>query len=106
MSSITSTPFGHLALRIPREREVGLPSAEIPLAPCSFNAGIELGQLAFIACVVAAGVALRRLAIAWPRWATAVPAHAIGSLAIYWCSSASRASHDPSVSSGPAPSCG
>ncbi len=64
--------------------EVGLPSAEIPLALFSFNVGIELGQLAFISCVVAAGAALRRLSIAWPRWATAVPAYAIGSLAIYW----------------------
>lgn len=64
--------------------EVGLPSAEIPLALFSFNVGIELGQLAFICCVVAAGAGLRRLSIPWPRWTTAVPAYAIGSLAIYW----------------------
>jgi hydrogenase/urease accessory protein HupE len=64
--------------------EVGLPSAEIPLALFSFNVGIELGQLAFIACVVAAGAGLRRLSIAWPRRVTAAPAYAIGTLAIYW----------------------
>ncbi|HEX8108874.1 MAG TPA: HupE/UreJ family protein, partial [Kofleriaceae bacterium] len=64
--------------------EVGLPSAEIPLALFSFNVGIELGQLAFISCVIADGAALRRLSIPWPRRATAVPAYAIGSLAIYW----------------------
>ncbi|HEX3474106.1 MAG TPA: HupE/UreJ family protein [Kofleriaceae bacterium] len=64
--------------------EVGLPSAEIPLALFSFNVGIELGQLAFIACVVAATAVLRRLPLAWPRPVTAVPAYAIGSLAIYW----------------------
>jgi hypothetical protein len=57
---------------------------QIPLALFSFNVGIELGQLAFISCVVAAGAGLRRLSIAWPRRATAAPAYAIGSLAIYW----------------------
>jgi hydrogenase/urease accessory protein HupE len=64
--------------------EVGLPSAEIPLALLSFNVGIELGQLAFIAGVLLVGAALRRLPIAWPRLATAAPAYATGGLAIYW----------------------
>ena len=36
---------------------VGLPQEEIPVALFSFNVGIELGQLAFVACVLA----LRRL---------------------------------------------
>ena len=64
--------------------EVGLPSAEIPLALLSFNVGIELGQLAFIAGVLLVGAALRRLPIAWPRLATAAPAYATGGVAIYW----------------------
>jgi cytochrome P450/NADPH-cytochrome P450 reductase len=29
--------------------------------------------------------ALRRLPVRWPRWAPALPAYGIGSLAIYWC---------------------
>jgi hypothetical protein len=64
--------------------EVGLPSAEIPLALCSFSVGIELGQLAFIAGVLLVSAALRRLPIPWPRPASAAPAYAIGILAIYW----------------------
>ena len=36
-----------------------------------------------VLAVVLLGV-LRRLSIAWPRPATAAPAYAIGSLAIYW----------------------
>ncbi|MFL6197485.1 MAG: HupE/UreJ family protein, partial [Thermoanaerobaculia bacterium] len=48
--------------------EVGLPTAEIPLALFSFNVGIELGQLAFVGAVLLVAVALRRLPVAWPRW--------------------------------------
>jgi hydrogenase/urease accessory protein HupE len=64
--------------------DVGLPSAEIPLSLFSFNVGIELGQLAFIAAVLGLTAVLRRLPITWPRVAAGVPAYAIGSLAIYW----------------------
>jgi hydrogenase/urease accessory protein HupE len=64
--------------------EVGLPAAEIPLALFSFNAGIELGQLAFVAVVLAAAAALKRLAPVWPRWSQAVPAYGIGALAAFW----------------------
>jgi hydrogenase/urease accessory protein HupE len=64
--------------------EVGLPQGEIPLALFAFNVGIELGQLAFVAVVLVAMVALRRLPVRWPRWAPALPAYGIGSLAIYW----------------------
>lgn len=64
--------------------EVGLPQGEIPLALFAFNVGIELGQLAFVAVVLAAMVALRALPVPWPRWAPALPAYAIGSLAVYW----------------------
>lgn len=64
--------------------EVGLPAAEIPLALFSFNVGIELGQLAFVAGVLLAAAALRRLPFAWPRWSAAVPAYGIGAMAIFW----------------------
>jgi hypothetical protein len=63
--------------------EVGLPTAEIPLALFSFNVGIELGQLAFAAVLLAAA-ALRRIPVAWPRWAQAVPAYGIGTMAAFW----------------------
>jgi hydrogenase/urease accessory protein HupE len=64
--------------------EVGLPSAEIPLALFSFNVGIELGQLAFIAAVLLVMAANRRLRVAWPKPAAALPAYGIGSLAAFW----------------------
>jgi len=64
--------------------EVGLPTAEIPLALFSFNVGIELGQLAFVAAVLLVAAALRKLPVAWPRWARAVPAYGIGTMAAFW----------------------
>lgn len=64
--------------------EVGLPTAEIPLALFSFNVGIELGQLAFVGAVLLVTAALRRLPVAWPRWARAVPAYGIGTMAVLW----------------------
>ena len=63
---------------------VGLPQGEIPLALFAFNVGIELGQLAFVAVVIAVTVATERLEVAWPRWTFRIPAYAIGSLATYW----------------------
>jgi hydrogenase/urease accessory protein HupE len=65
--------------------EAGLPAEEIPLALFSFNLGIELGQLAFVAAVVVARLALRPLAARGPVWLARVPAYAIGSLAALWC---------------------
>src|SRR4029079_9573173 len=48
--------------------EAGLPPGDIPLALVSFNAGIELGQLAFVATVLAAAaLAARWLPAAAPR---------------------------------------
>jgi hypothetical protein len=64
--------------------EVGLPTAEIPLALFSFNVGIELGQLAFVGVVLLVAAALRRVPVAWPHWARAVPAYGIGTMAAFW----------------------
>jgi hypothetical protein len=64
--------------------EVGLPHGEIPLALFSFNVGIELGELAFVAVVLTAVAALEKLPRRWPAWTADLPAYGIGSLAIYW----------------------
>jgi hydrogenase/urease accessory protein HupE len=64
--------------------EVGLPAREIPLALVSFNTGIELGQIAFLAVVFLGLLLLRPAARRLPAWSTAVPVYAIGSLAAYW----------------------
>jgi hydrogenase/urease accessory protein HupE len=65
-------------------REVGLPQSDIGVALLSFNIGVEIGQLAFVAVVLIVLGLLRRLTpgkIGWPR---AVPAYGIGTVAAYW----------------------
>jgi hydrogenase/urease accessory protein HupE len=68
--------------------EVGLPQNAIPLALLFFNVGVEIGQLLFVAAVLAAGALaramLRRLSVEPPRWLWWVPPYAIGSLAGFW----------------------
>ena len=64
--------------------DIGLPTQAIPLALLCFNVGVELGQLAFIAAVLAVGALLRRLRVAWPPWSWYVPPYAIGGVAAYW----------------------
>ena len=48
--------------------EVGLPQNEVPLAPLTFNVGVELGQLLFIAVILAIVLLLNRLRREWPIW--------------------------------------
>ncbi len=68
-------------------REIGLPQDDIPLALFAFNAGVEIGQILFIAVVWAVGAALYRL---YPMLAqhgralTRGAGYAIGSLAAFW----------------------
>lgn len=64
--------------------EVGLPAGEIPLALLSFNLGIEVGQLAFVAAVLVLRRGLRALPVPWPARAAYAPAYLIGSLAAFW----------------------
>ena len=66
-------------------REIGLPQEEIPLALFSFNIGIEIGQLAFVATVLVLRRALRAPLDRAPAWLARVPAYAIGSAAAFWC---------------------
>lgn len=65
--------------------EVGLPGSEIPLALLAFNVGIEVGQLAFVAVVLAARRLLASVRVPLPAWALRAPAHVMGGLAVYWC---------------------
>ena len=64
--------------------EVGLPEHAIPLALLFFNVGVEIGQLLFIAVVLASGWAVRRAAVTVPRWWLRAVAYGIGSLAAFW----------------------
>ena len=64
--------------------EVGLPPRDIPLALLAFNLGVEVGQLAFVAVALAVMALLRRARGSLPRWAGAIPAYVIGSVAMFW----------------------
>jgi hypothetical protein len=72
-------------------RDVGLPEDAIPLALACFNLGVEIGQLLFVAAVLALlrGVRGRRRAGAADTWAVAArlarpAAYAIGVPAAFW----------------------
>jgi hypothetical protein len=65
--------------------EVGLPQAELPLALFTFNVGVELGQLAFIAALLLLSAPLARVADRFSLRARLVPAYVIGALASFWC---------------------
>lgn len=45
----------------------GLPHRDLPLALLNFNLGVEIGQLGFIALVLALGHSFRVLRLCWPR---------------------------------------
>lgn len=64
--------------------DVGLPHGDIPLALLTFNVGIELGQLFFVAVVLVGWALARRLPGALRRPLRLAPAYAIGSLAVLW----------------------
>jgi hydrogenase/urease accessory protein HupE len=65
--------------------EVGLPVNAIPIALLFFNIGVEIGQLLFIAGVIALARLVMRLAGERDlRPALIVPAYAIGAMASFW----------------------
>ena len=64
--------------------EVGLPQSAIPVALLMFNVGVELGQLIFVVCAVAARVLLIRLPVARRAWMPYATPYAIGAIAMLW----------------------
>jgi hypothetical protein len=64
--------------------QVGLPASGIPLALVSFNMGIEVGQLGFVALVLAGRSTLGWLQERWQRADALLPAYTIGTLAAFW----------------------
>ena len=66
--------------------DIGLPSGDIPLALFAFNVGVEIGQLAFIAIVLAALTLARRIRIPGRLWQQARPVatYAIGAVGAFW----------------------
>ena len=66
-------------------REAGLPPEAIPLTLFSFNLGIEIGQLAFVALVLNTVSLARPSLDRLPGAISRVPTYAIGSLGVFWC---------------------
>jgi hypothetical protein len=62
----------------------GLPQQDLPLALLSFNVGVELGQLGFVALVLAMERSFRVLEVHWPHWVRALPGYTVGSLGAFW----------------------
>jgi len=63
---------------------LGIPQSTLPIALLFFNVGVEIGQLMFVMAVLALFWAHRQAHALLPRWAAAVPAYVIGSVASYW----------------------
>jgi hydrogenase/urease accessory protein HupE len=64
--------------------EIGLPQDAVPMALLFFNVGVELGQIAFVAAVLALGAMLRPIFAGNRRWTEAILPYAIGSIAMFW----------------------
>jgi hypothetical protein len=64
-------------------RELGLPQGDIPLGLFSFNVGVEIGQLIFVAAVLATLRGIRPL-FAMPKQGFTAAAYAIGIIASFW----------------------
>ena len=68
--------------------EVGLPQKAIPVALLFFNAGVEVGQLIFIASIFAIAIVARnaaqKITLNPPAWAWRIPPYAIGAVAAFW----------------------
>jgi hydrogenase/urease accessory protein HupE len=62
----------------------GLPQGDLPLALLSFNVGVEIGQLGFVALILCLARSFRVLQIQWPRWVQALPAYTVGTLGAFW----------------------
>jgi len=62
----------------------GLPRADLPPALLSFNVGVEIGQLGFVALILAMTRSFRVLEIDWPRWVQALPGYTVGALGAFW----------------------
>ncbi|MEI5682080.1 HupE/UreJ family protein [Mesorhizobium sp. CGMCC 1.15528] len=63
--------------------DLGLPRGDIPLALFSFNVGVEVGQLMFIAAILAIVASATRF-FTIPRQAIVASAYGIGTIAAFW----------------------
>jgi len=64
--------------------ELGLPAGDIPLALLTFNIGVEIGQLCFVASILLLERAIRFTGLSWPAPARALPIYLVGTLGAFW----------------------
>lgn len=64
--------------------EIGLPQSAIPAALLSFNVGVELGQIGFVAVLVLLYKVVKKIPMKLPQWSRWVAPYAIGSVAAFW----------------------
>lgn len=64
--------------------DIGLPQQAVPLALFAFNVGVEIGQILFIAVVLSAIFAVRRIGLTERSGAWLFGAYVIGIVASYW----------------------
>ncbi len=64
--------------------EIGLPQQQIPLALFTFNVGVEVGQLLFVAAVLLLARVPQWLRVPVPGWWREAAAYGIGSVAMFW----------------------
>ena len=65
-------------------KEIGLPQNDVPLALLTFNLGVEVGQLMFIAAVLVIKVIADRLVSPGLPWLRGALAYATGCIAAFW----------------------
>ncbi|MOA28089.1 hypothetical protein D3C78_1490120 [compost metagenome] len=66
--------------------EIGLPQRDLPLALLTFNVGVEIGQLLFVAVVLSLRTLLLRCPLPKPVFLYARPmaSYGLGTLAAFW----------------------
>jgi len=58
--------------------------ADLPMALLSFNVGVEIGQLGFVALILAMVCPFRVLEIVWTRWVQLLSDYTVGTLGAFW----------------------
>lgn len=64
--------------------DVGFPAGHVPVALVSFNVGVELGQLAVVACAIACAAVAAKLRWNWMTRMRPALASGIGIMASFW----------------------
>ncbi len=64
--------------------EIGLPQLQIPLALFTFNVGVEIGQLLFVAAALLSCRVATSLNLPVPAWWPRAAAYCIGTVAMFW----------------------